>query len=126
MIENYLATSHNISWILYIRYGFHICNNDQELKKGRRLLKGEVDLHVGNGARVIALVVGTYNLTLPSGMLLELDNCYFDPVLAKNIVSIAYLDLNGFRFIIKNKYYFFYNNDVYYGLSNYTHGLYVI
>ena len=56
---------------------FYICNNDQELKKGRRLLKGEEDLHVGSGARVVVLAGGTYNLTLPSGILLELDKCYF-------------------------------------------------
>jgi hypothetical protein len=81
MIENYLATSHSSSWVLDTEYGFHICNNNQELKKYRRLLKGEVDLRVSNGARVAALAVRTYNLTLPSRMLLELDNFYFVPVL---------------------------------------------
>jgi hypothetical protein len=81
MIENYLATSHSSSWVLDTEYGFYIGNNEQELKKDRRLLKGEVDLHVGNGARVAALAVRTYNLTLPSRMLLELDNFYFVPVL---------------------------------------------
>jgi len=81
MIENYLATSHSSFWVLDTEYGFYICNNEQELKKDKRLLKGEVDLHVGNGARVAALAVRTYNLTLPSRMLLELDNFYFVPVL---------------------------------------------
>jgi hypothetical protein len=38
----------------------------------------------------------------------------------------SYLDLNGFKFIIKNKYCSFYNNDVHYGSSNYTNGLYVL
>ena len=105
---------------------FYICNNDQELKKGRRLLKGEEDLHVGSGARVVVLAGGTYNLTLPSGILLELDKCYFVPALARNIVSISYLDLNGFKFIFENKYCSFYNNDFYYRSSNYTNGLYVL
>jgi hypothetical protein len=81
MIENYLATSHSSSWVLDIECGFHIYNNNQELKKYRRLLKGEVELRVSNGARVAALAVRTYNLTLPSRMLLELDNFYFVPVL---------------------------------------------
>jgi hypothetical protein len=49
---------------------------------------------MGNVARVAALDLGTYNLTLPSEMLLELDNCYFVLTLARNIVSISYLDLN--------------------------------
>ena len=31
-------------------------------------MKGEVDLRVGNGARVAALTIGTYDLTLLSGL----------------------------------------------------------
>ena len=31
-----------------------------------QLAKGEVDLRVGNGARVAALAVGVYDFTLPS------------------------------------------------------------
>jgi hypothetical protein len=85
MNENYLTISHSSSWVLDTGCGFHICNNDQKLKKGRRLLKGEMNIHVGNRARVDALAVGTCNLTLPSGMF---DNCYFVPVLARNIVFI--------------------------------------
>jgi hypothetical protein len=93
MTENYLATSQSSSWILDTRCSFHIYNNDQELKKGRKLLKGEMDLYVGNGTRVAVSAIGTYNLTLPSKMLLELDNCYFVLILARNIVAIYYLDL---------------------------------
>ena len=33
----------------------------QGLKKSRKLAKGEVDLRVGNGARVAALAVGAYS-----------------------------------------------------------------
>jgi hypothetical protein len=126
IIENYLTTSHSSSWVLDTRCDFYICNNDQELKKGRKLLKGEVDLRVDNVARVAALDLRTYNLTLPGGMLLELDNCYFVPALARNIVSSSYIDLNGFKFIIENKYCSFCNNNVYYKSGNYTNGLYVL
>jgi len=45
------------------------------------LNKGKVDLYVGNETRVDAL-------TIPSGLILELDNCYFILVFFKNIVSI--------------------------------------
>ncbi|KAI5419605.1 hypothetical protein KIW84_043680 [Lathyrus oleraceus] len=40
--------------------GSHICTNVQGLKRSRDLAKGEVDLRVGNGAKVAALAVGTY------------------------------------------------------------------
>ena len=41
----------------------------------KRLNKGDLDLRVGNGARVAALAIGTYVLNLPSGLLLNLDDC---------------------------------------------------
>ena len=40
----------------------------QGQKGSRSLAKGEVYLCVGNGARVAALAVGTYDLSLPSGL----------------------------------------------------------
>ncbi|KAG6532166.1 hypothetical protein ZIOFF_006004 [Zingiber officinale] len=39
------------------------------------LTKGEIDLRVGNGARVATVTVGTYYLSLPFGIVLELDEC---------------------------------------------------
>ena len=57
MTENYLATLHSSSWVLDIGCSFHIYNNDQELKKGSKMLKGKMDVHVGNGAKVIALAI---------------------------------------------------------------------
>ncbi|KAK8640398.1 hypothetical protein V6N13_008152 [Hibiscus sabdariffa] len=51
----------------------------QGLHMRRNLAKGDVDLRVGNGARVDALAVGTYVLSLPSGLVLNLENCYFVP-----------------------------------------------
>ncbi|TYK09703.1 putative Integrase core domain [Cucumis melo var. makuwa] len=49
------------------------------LRSSRTLAKGEVDLRVGNGAIVDALAVGTYDLTLPSKLVLELNN-YFGKI----------------------------------------------
>ncbi|KAK8669902.1 hypothetical protein V6N13_104670 [Hibiscus sabdariffa] len=42
-------------------------HQSQGLHMRRNLAKGDVDLRVGNGARVAALAVGTYVLSLPSG-----------------------------------------------------------
>ena len=63
----------------------------QGLRNGRRLNKGELNLHVGNGARVDALVVGTYVLNLPSRLLLNLDDHYYIPTLTKNIIFVLIL-----------------------------------
>ncbi|MGI4673365.1 hypothetical protein ACR2XN_28270, partial [Klebsiella pneumoniae] len=77
------------SWVLDTGCGSHICINVQELRRSRTLAKGEVDLRVGNGAKVAALAVGTYYLSLPSGLILELDNCYYVPAICRNIISIS-------------------------------------
>ena len=51
-----------------------------------------------NRARIVVLTIGTYYLSLLSGLILELHNCYI---------------------------YFFYNNDIYYGSGIYTNSLYI-
>ncbi|KAK9036844.1 hypothetical protein V6N11_021769 [Hibiscus sabdariffa] len=43
------------SWVLDTGCGFHICTSVQGLHTRRNLAKGDVDLRVGNGARVAAL-----------------------------------------------------------------------
>jgi hypothetical protein len=47
-------------------------------------------------------------------LILELDNCYFVSVLSRNSISISYLALNGFIFMIEGKCYSFYNNGVFF------------
>jgi len=54
-----------------------MCDNMQELKKSRRLVKNKVDLQFSNEAMVAALVVGTSYFVLLKQMILELYNCYF-------------------------------------------------
>ena len=66
VIEVNMSTS--ASWVLDIGCGSHICVNVQGLRSSRSLTKDEVDLRVGNATRVAALVVGVYDLTLPSGL----------------------------------------------------------
>lgn len=50
--------------------GSQICTTVQHLKMSRELEKGEVDLWVGNGTKVVALAITTYSLTLPSDLLI--------------------------------------------------------
>ena len=99
-IEVNLSTS--ASWVLDIGCGSRICVIVQGLLSSRSLAKGEVDLRVGNGARVAALAVGVYDLTLPSGLVFQLKNCYYVPTVSRNIISVSYLDVDGFHFVIKN------------------------
>ena len=107
------------SWVLDTGYGSHICVNLQGLRSNRSLAKGEVDLRVGNGARVATLVVGVYDLTLPSGLVFQLKNCYYVPAVSRNIISISCLDVDGFHFIIKNNIFSIYIADIFMGMLIY-------
>ncbi|KAK4368090.1 hypothetical protein RND71_011882 [Anisodus tanguticus] len=66
MINMSINNSH--SWVLDTTCGSHICTNVQGLTDSRKVGPMEVDLRVGNGARVDAERVGTYKLNLPSAI----------------------------------------------------------
>ena len=114
VIEVNLSTMNN--WVLDTGCGTHICRNMQGLSNSRRLARGEVDLRVGNGAKVAALAVGVYNLTLPSGLILVLNNCYFVPSLCKNIISVSKLAKDGYEFVIRNNEFTICKNSIIYGI----------
>ena len=124
VIEVNLSTS--TSWVLDTGCGSHICINVQELQGSRTLAKGEVDLRVGNGAKVAALAVGTYRLSLPTGLVLELDNCFYVPAICRNIISVSCLDKKGFSFLIQNNSCSFSFNNVTYEIARLFNGLYVL
>jgi hypothetical protein len=93
----------------------------------RRFTKGKLDVHVGNGAKVAAIVVGTFHLPLPSGLVLELNNCYCILALCKNIISSSCLEeVDGYEIIIKNKHCSIYCNGIFYAHCPLVNGLYVL
>ncbi|KAK8584245.1 hypothetical protein V6N12_068491 [Hibiscus sabdariffa] len=66
VIDVNLSTSS--SWVLDTGCGSHIYTSVQGLHMRRNLAKGDVDLRVENGARVAALAVGAYVLSIPSAL----------------------------------------------------------
>jgi hypothetical protein len=75
-IEINIAVSSSDSWIFDTESMIHTCKSLQGLSLTRIFAKGELDVHVGNGAKVAAIAVDTFHLLLPSGLVLELNNCY--------------------------------------------------
>ncbi|VFQ91643.1 unnamed protein product, partial [Cuscuta campestris] len=114
------------SWVLDTGCGSHICTTMQGLKQSRRLARGEIELRVGNGAPVAALAIGTYSLVLPSGLMLELNDCLYVPAISRNIISVSCLDKSGFIISIKDKSLSVYRKNVFYANANMTNGLYVL
>ena len=126
VIEVNVTSASSTSWVLDTGSASHICANVQGLKRSRKLAKGEVDLRVGNRAKVAALAVGTFEIPLPSGLILGLNNCYYVPAFSRNIISISLLDEEGFEFNFKNKGCSFYLNKMHYGSGQLLDGLYIL
>ena len=54
-------------------------------------------MRVGNGSKVDVIAVGTLPLHLPSGLVLDLNNCYLVPALSMNIISGSCLMRDGYH-----------------------------
>ena len=102
MISLHLSDSYDNTWVLDTGSAYHICNSLQVLARPRRLERGEMDLKMGNGAKVAVLAVGEVALHLPSGAFIALDACYFVPSIIKNIISISCLTVSGYKFVFEN------------------------
>ena len=71
LTEINIAISSSDLWVFDTGSMIHTCKSLQGLTRIRRFARGELDVRVGNGAKVAVLAVGTYHLSLPSGLVLE-------------------------------------------------------
>jgi hypothetical protein len=76
IIEINIVVSSIESWVFDTRSMIHACKSLQGLQRARRFARGELDVRVGNRAKVTVIAVGTYHLLLPSELVLELTNYY--------------------------------------------------
>ncbi|GJS88788.1 retrotransposon protein, putative, ty1-copia subclass [Tanacetum coccineum] len=72
------------TWIYDTGCGTHICNTIQGLRGYRKLNKGALDLYVGNGNTAAVEAIGSFDLILPSGIILVLDNFSKDNIVYFN------------------------------------------
>jgi hypothetical protein len=126
VIEINITVSSSDSWVFDTRSMIHTCKSLQGLSLTRRFAKGELDARVGNGAKVVAIAVDTFHLPLPSGLVLELNNCYCIPVLCKNIIPSCLEEVDGHEIIIKNKRCSIYYNNIFYAHCRLVNELYVL
>ena len=76
VIYVFLTNARSSAWVFDTGSVAHTCNSKHELQNKRRLVKDEVTMRVGNGSKVDVIAVGTLPLHLPSGLILDLNNCY--------------------------------------------------
>ena len=126
VIDVLLASENSKSWVFDTGSVAHICNSIQGLQKVRKLAKNEVVMRVGNGNGIAAQAVGIMPLRLPSGFILELNNCYFVPLLCRNIISGSCLVHDGYSYKSENNGCSLYCKDMFYGFAPIVGGLFIL
>ncbi|XP_071704731.1 uncharacterized protein [Rutidosis leptorrhynchoides] len=90
MIELFVFSSN--SWVFDTGCGTHICNNVQGLRKIKKLKPGDLVLHVGNGAHVAVVAIGTYELLLPNDMKMTKAPFSSSGERAKDLLGLIHFD----------------------------------
>ncbi|GJX26928.1 zinc finger, CCHC-type containing protein [Tanacetum coccineum] len=78
----------------------HHCN--EGLRESRKLKHGALSLYIGNGMCVKVEAIGCFDLILPSGLIIVLDNASFAPTVTRGVVSISHLVNNGYTHTFMN------------------------
>ncbi|GJZ03659.1 zinc finger, CCHC-type containing protein [Tanacetum coccineum] len=96
-----LNTFLNRSWIYDTGCGTYICNTTQGLRASRKLEPGSLSLYVGNGQRKAVEAIGVFHLSLPSGLVIVLNNCHYAPTITRGVISFSRLYDDGYinRFV---------------------------
>ncbi|GKE79110.1 retrotransposon protein, putative, ty1-copia subclass, partial [Tanacetum coccineum] len=66
------------------------------LRGATKLEQGALYLYVGNGVRAQVEAIGSFDLVLPNGLVICLDNCNYAPAITRGVVSVHRLVENGF------------------------------
>ncbi|GJW09775.1 retrotransposon protein, putative, ty1-copia subclass [Tanacetum coccineum] len=86
----------NKSWVYDTGYGTHVCITKQGFREAWKLKQGALYLYVGNGVRAQVEAIGSFDLVLPNGLVICLDNCHYAPSITRGVVSVHRLVENEF------------------------------
>ncbi|GJR28707.1 retrotransposon protein, putative, ty1-copia subclass [Tanacetum coccineum] len=103
MIELFSLPNCN-SWVYDTGCGTHICNTKQGFRIEKKLKRGALYLYVGNGVREQVEAIGSYDLVLPNGLVICLDNCHYAPSITRGVVSVHHLVENRFVYTKRAKH----------------------
>ncbi|GJZ19516.1 retrotransposon protein, putative, ty1-copia subclass [Tanacetum coccineum] len=95
MIELFSLPNCN-SWVYDTGCGTHICNTKQGFRIEKKLKRGALYLYGANGVCEQVETIGSYDLVLPNGLVICLDNCHYAPSIMRGVVSVSRLVNNGF------------------------------
>src|SRR4051812_33096308 len=83
-------------------------------------------MRVGKDAKAEVISIGTLRLSLPSGLILVLNNCYYVPALSMNIVSGSCLMQDQYSFKYETTGCSIYKNNVFYVHAAVRNGLFLM
>ncbi|GJW18460.1 putative RNA-directed DNA polymerase [Tanacetum coccineum] len=126
MIELFNLTHKLNSWVYDTGCGIHICNTLQGFRVKRKLSYGEQYLHVGNGAQAAVEAIRVFNLVLPSGLVLSLNNCHYAPSIIRGVVSFSCLLDLGFVHTVTSNGIFVSLNGIFYFSAISVNGVFEI
>ncbi|GJX51106.1 putative retrotransposon protein [Tanacetum coccineum] len=91
-----LYTFPNKSWVYDTGCGTHICSTTQGLSGSRKLKPVALSLYVGIGQHAEVEAIISYHLSLPSGLVIVLNNCHYAPAITRWIISVSRLYNDGY------------------------------
>ncbi|GJR05382.1 hypothetical protein Tco_1530728 [Tanacetum coccineum] len=62
---------------------------DCVFRASRKLKPGALSLYVGNGQREAVEAIGNFDLSLPSGLVIVLNNCHYAPSITRGVISVS-------------------------------------
>ncbi|GJT86334.1 retrotransposon protein, putative, ty1-copia subclass [Tanacetum coccineum] len=68
----------------------------QGLKGCRKLKPGALSLYMGNGQHAAVKAIGSFDLCFPSGLVVILHNCHYDPSITRGVISVSSFYNDGF------------------------------
>ena len=75
-------------WVLDTGCGYHLCKDMMALRKSKKVSRGQYEFLGAFGHQQSPTLIGDYHLSLPSGLVLILNNCCYLSSLTKNIISV--------------------------------------
>ncbi|GKD26516.1 retrotransposon protein, putative, ty1-copia subclass [Tanacetum coccineum] len=70
--------------------------SSSEFREARKLKQGALYLYMGNGVRAQVEAIRSYDLVLPNGLVICLDNYHYASSISRGVVSVHRLVENGF------------------------------
>ncbi|GJY60844.1 putative retrotransposon protein [Tanacetum coccineum] len=104
----------NKSWVYDTGCGTHICNTSQGLRESKKLKHGGLSLYMGNGMRAAVEAIRSFDLVLPSGLIIVLDKCYYAPTITRGVVLISCLVDDSYIHAFTNYGIYVSNDNVFY------------